>query len=209
MTRQSVIVLDDFYEEPDEVRQLALSLTYRKKCGATYPGLEAIAPDRDWGSIRARLRSYIDDSCDAQCPKTPPFPQGKFRLALEADEETRIDLVHVDTQKWSGVIYLSKPADCREGIALYRHRATASVFMPMEWLKHHYPQWWQMPREQAQREWLKYFKNPENFEQIGLIPMAYNRAIILMAKVLHGTGAVFGTDKDSGRLSQHFEFYTD
>ena len=46
----------------------------------------------------------------------------------------------------------------------------------------------------------------DQFEQIGLIPLAYNRAILLMAQAFHGTGETFGDSPETGRLSQHFEF---
>jgi Family of unknown function (DUF6445) len=207
MPKQSVIVIDDFYEDPDSVRELALSLDYHRKPGATYPGVEAVAPGYNWSGIRQKLRAYIDEPVDAPCPKKPEFPQGKFRIAVEADEETRIDRVHVDQQRWSGVIYLSKDQDCREGLALYRHRATGSVEYPSAWLQENYKHLCLRPKEEARQVVLDYFKQHDNFEQIGMIPMAYNRAILLMAKVLHGTGVAFGADKLSGRLTQHFEFY--
>lgn len=207
MAKQSLIVIDDFYEDPDRIRELALSLDYRQKPGATYPGVEAVAPGYDWSDVRQRLRAYIDEPIDAPCPKKPEFPQGKFRIAVEADEQTRIDKVHVDQQRWSAVIYLTKDSDCREGLALYRHRASGSVEWPSIWLQEHYKHLCLLPREEAKQEVLKHFKEPENFDQIGMIPMAYNRVVLLMAKVLHGTGVAFGADKYSGRLTQHFEFY--
>lgn len=209
MARQSIIVIDDFYDDPESIRELGLSLDYYQKPGATYPGLEAVAPGRDWGETRQRLRSYIDEPCDAPCPKRPEFPQGKFRLAMASDGAVRPDMVHVDTQRWSGVVYLSKAQDCREGIMLYRHRPTASVFWPDAWFRQHYGHLYKLPAAVAKAEVAKFLKDEDEFERIGVIPMAYNRAILLMAFVLHGTGEVFGTDKFSGRLTQHFEFYTE
>ena len=55
---------------------------------------------------------------------------------------------------------------------------------------------------------MSYFKKDENWEKIGEIPMRFNRAIILMAKVFHGSSGIFGNTKQNGRLTQHFEFYT-
>jgi hypothetical protein len=49
--------------------------------------------------------------------------------------------------------------------------------------------------------------DPDQFEQIGLIPLGYNRAILLMAQAFHGTGETFGDSPETGRLSPHFEFY--
>jgi hypothetical protein len=207
MARHSIVVIDDFYDNADEIRELALSLDYTRKPGAGYPGGEAIAPGREWSDVRQRLRGHIDEPVDAPCPKTPPFSQGKFRIATAVDADTRIDRVHVDVQRWSGVIYLSRNEDCEDGLALYRHRPTRKVEWDEEWFQKHYGWVYSLPREQMRQAMIDYFRDPDMFEQIGLIPIAYNRAILLMAQVFHGTGAVFGMDKHTGRLSQHFEFY--
>ena len=54
---------------------------------------------------------------------------------------------------------------------------------------------------------MRFFADPDQFEQIGLIPLGYNRAILLMAQAFHGTGETFGDSPEKGRLSPHFEFY--
>lgn len=46
MTQRSVLILDDFYEEPTAVRDLALSLEFRPKEGAMCPGGEAYRASR-------------------------------------------------------------------------------------------------------------------------------------------------------------------
>jgi hypothetical protein len=206
MAYQSVIVIDDFYRDPDRIRRLALSLPFVRKPGATYPGREAVA-DRSWEDVRSRLRRYIDEPVDAPCPKAVPFCQGKFRLALAGDQRSRIDRVHVDQQRWSAIVYLTRPGDCRDGLRLYRHRATDSVFWNDDWLLREHPEYFRLDAEACRAAVLGYFKDPRNFELIGTIPMAYNRAVLLMAHALHGTGLAFGTRKENGRLSQHFEFY--
>jgi hypothetical protein len=206
MASQSIIVIDDFYPDPDAIRQLALSLRFEKKAGATYPGLEAHC-NTDWEPIRQHLRGFIEESVDAQCPKNIPFKQGKFRLALASDEASRVDRVHVDQQRWSGIVYLSKPEDCQDGLRLYRHRATCSTFWNNSWFEDNFPSYFELPPEDFRSRVLNYFKDPNNFELIGTIPMLYNRAILLMAHALHGTGLAFGDRVENGRLSQHFEFY--
>ncbi len=206
MARQSVIVVDDFYDDPDDVRKFALSLRFQRKHGATYPGSEVIS-GTDWEPVRKRLRSYIDEAVDGPCPKPVPFPQGKFRVALASDEKRRIDRVHVDQQRWSGIIYLTKPEHCQDGLRLYRHRATNSIFWDNEWFQKTFPHYYLLPAEQFRERVLAYFGDRRNFELIGTIPMLYNRAVLLMAHALHGTGVAFGTRKENGRLSQHFEFY--
>jgi hypothetical protein len=150
---------------------------------------------------------YIEEIVDAPCPKQAPFSQGKFRLALASDEAKRIDRVHVDQQRWSGIVYLTRPEDCQDGLRLYRHLATGSTFWDNKWFESNFPSYYELPTEEFRSQVLTYFKDANNFQLIGTIPMLYNRAILLMAHSLHGTGLAFGDRVENGRLSQHFEFY--
>jgi hypothetical protein len=64
-----------------------------------------------------------------------------------------------------------------------------------------------LPPDEARQEMMRFFADPDQFEQIGLIPLGYNRAILLMAQAFHGTGETFGDSPETCRLSPHFEFY--
>jgi hypothetical protein len=202
-----ILVIDDFYDDPNQIRTLALKQEFKRKEGATYPGGEAIIAGADWSLAWRRLRDRIDEPCDAPCPKTPAFMQGKFRLAMADDQTSRLDRVHVDQQRWSGIVYLTLPRDCQGGIALYRNSHTGATEWDEAWFRSRYAHLYTLPVVDFRRAVLSFFKDPANFEEIGLIPMAYNRAILLMAQVFHGTGTVFGKGPENARLSQHFEFY--
>src|SRR6202035_5686395 len=188
---QRILVFDNFYENPDQIRGLALAQDFRRKSGATYPGGETVISSVDWMPVWSRMRARIDEACDAPCPKIPPFPQGKFRLALAPDQATRIDRVHVDQQRWSGIVYLTLPMDCRSGLVLYRNRHTGAPEWDEEWFQKEYGHLYDLPAAEFRAEVLRFFADPANFEEIGTIPMAYNRAILLMAHVFHGSGLAF------------------
>lgn len=207
MARKSLIVVDDFYEDPQAIRSLALSQQFHRRAGAVYPGREAVVPGWDWSAERGRLRVHIDEPVDGPCPKPLPFPQGKFRIALAEDETMRIDRVHIDQQRWSAVVYLSEDCDCCDGLVLYRHRPTRSTVWDEVWFRRQYGHLYLRSPEEFRVGVLEFFRDPEQFERIGVIPMAFNRAVILMAHVFHGTGLAFGHDVSRGRLTQHFEFY--
>ena len=46
-----------------------------------------------------------------------------------------------------------------------------------------------------------------NWDQIGELPMRFNRLIVLMAQCFHASTGIFGDTPESGRLTQHFEMY--
>jgi Family of unknown function (DUF6445) len=208
MPRTAFLVIDDFYKDPDAVRAAARKLTFRSKPGATYPGREAVVDEAGWDKVRKRIRRYIDDNCDCPCPKDPPFRQGKFRLALAVDEKTRLDGVHEDVQTWSAVIYLAQRRFCQGGIGLYRHRETGLTRGSPEWEQAVFGDMKRLSEATRKAKALAYMKDPRNWEQIGLIPMVYNRLVILNAHCFHASLGVFGDSLDNGRLTQHFEFYT-
>jgi hypothetical protein len=208
MARSSLIVIDDFYDNPDEIRRLALSLKFVRPRGATYPGGQAVA-DHDWSDVRERLRRYIDEPVDAPCPKPYAVTQGLFRLALAPDGRSRLDGVHQDAQRWSGVVYLSRDRDCKGGVAFFRHKRTGLAASSRELEYKLFGHLSHLPSARARTEILKYLRDMRNWEEIGRVAMAYNRAVLLMAQCFHMSMGVFGSKPEEGRLSQHFEFYSD
>lgn len=78
---------------------------------------------------------------------------------------------------------------------------------PERWFREHYAHVFSLPPDEARQEMMRFFADPDQFEQIGLIPLGYNRAILLMAQAFHGTGETFGDSPETRRLSPHFEFY--
>jgi len=85
--------------------------------------------------------------------------------------------------------------------------AAQTVRGPERWFREHYAHVFSLPPDEARQEMMRFFADPDQFEQIGLIPLGYNRAILLMAQAFHGTGETFGDSPKTGRLSPHFEFY--
>jgi hypothetical protein len=81
------------------------------------------------------------------------------------------------------------------------------VIWPEAWFRKHYSHLYKLSPREFRQGVLSFFNDEKQFEQIGLIPMAFNRAILLMAHSFHGTGKTFGDRKENGRLTQHFEFY--
>ncbi|RMV62092.1 DUF6445 family protein [Pseudomonas coronafaciens] len=200
-------IVDGFYEDPERIRDIALSLSFTPKHGAMYPGGEAFSSSIDWMPYRSEIISLIGRH--SEVPRNGKnFEQGKFRLALKQDESIRPDGVHQDVQKYSGIIYLSKNENCSGGVGLYRCVHTQEISITRKWLdyiteKYHVAHTHPDFKSVLQR----HMKDWSNWEQFGELPMRYNRLIILMAHCFHASKGIFGYTPETGRLTQHFEIY--
>jgi Family of unknown function (DUF6445) len=207
--KASFIVVDDFYGRPDAIREVALSRDFQRFPDVNYPGGQLNVRELDWTPARRQLRSFIPENVDAPCPKSIDFPQGLFRLALATDAETRPDGVHQDIQRWSGVIYLSRPQDCQGGVSLYRHRETSATDASPDWERAVFGELPETPDPVTTKAIKEYMREPSHWEKIDHIAMRFNRAVLLMAQCFHASEGIFGTTPESGRLTQHFEFYSE
>ena len=209
MVRLSLAVIDNFYDNPDDVRECALSLDFRKKPDQVFPGAEGFSSEVDWSNVTTYMQSIIREKCGTFTSQKPNFSQGKFNLALARDEDKRLSRVHVDLNKWSGVIYLSKPQDCQGGTSWYRHRQTGALEDSEDWCNEILRNSSQNSVSALREHILKVSKDMTEWEEIQRVAMKYNRAVVFNAKVFHGTSCLFGDKMDNGRLTQHFEFYSE
>jgi uncharacterized protein DUF6445 len=188
--RSTFVVVDDFFDDPDRVREQALALDYRRPEAANYPGVVAATPDDIEPTMTAfaRLLGGIDIKCRRN--------EGTFRISTDADMATRRSLVHVDTPDYSAVIHLSRAPT--EGTYFYRHKrlglervSEADNLRPEV-------------RQAIEHDTL----DLEAWELIHMIPMQYNRLLIFDGKYFHsGPHRLTGTTHTEGRLTQNFFFY--
>jgi hypothetical protein len=121
--RRSIIIVDDFHENPEEVRNYAISATYTKEESSTYPGLNSTT-----GFQEDLLKSKIESILQRQIKPSNPF--GYFRYSWDtADQENeKLQKYHVDNGwEFGGVCYLSTPEQLKDnpdsGTLFARHKA--------------------------------------------------------------------------------------
>ncbi|MGF6768617.1 hypothetical protein P3T18_001087 [Paraburkholderia sp. GAS199] len=208
MKTRSVLILDDYYEDPQTVRDLALSLDFRPKEGAMYPGGEAWSDAMDWEAVRQDIMTELGMGAHETPIAGKDFRQGKFRLAMKHHEATRPDAVHQDAQRYSAIVYLAENRHCTGGVGLYQCKLSGETSMNRRWftaLSERFdigandPEFPSLVRS--------YCADWSNWLQIGELPMRFNRLIVLMARCFHASTGIFGVNPDSGRLTQHFEIY--
>lgn len=188
----SIIVVDDFHPDAQGFRDAALRLTYPPQQGA-FPGrnsLERLELDG--------LLPYVSHLTGERLqPMSPPGSHGKFRITLAADAGK--GKVHVDPGYWSGILYLSRPEDCRGGTDFFRHRRTNTDRRPMNETEVRalgHATYDDVHRDIIERDGL----DDAAWETTMTVPMRFNRLLLLRPWLWHTAGPGFGDGLHDGRL---------
>ncbi len=198
---QSLIVIDDFYPDPEEVRRTALGCEYPEVSGPpTFPGRNSRQKFTPQGMDQAV--SQVIGAQVAGDPN-PDTTHGKFRITLAA-EKSRY-LVHADPTllDWVGVVYLNPPEQVRGGTAFFRHKGLDSDRTPMsqEDLAAYGPS--------SIAELLRQDgDDPDKWQHLMTVPMRFNRLILYRPWSWHSAGEAFGSGLEDGRLIQLVAFQT-
>ena len=201
--KQNIIVIDDFYDNPEEVRNAGLNAEYPvPEEGFTYPGKNS---NNEF--YNREIHSKFEDILKQ--PLIPAKPNGYFRISLEKDS-FRQD-VHVDPSwEFGAVLYLSLPEHSFDeaGTSFWRHNTLNIEHIPQnneEAQFHGYPSykeaWWTTVYGDGldRNKWTRYF----------MCPMRYNRLVIFRTHLWHSHNVNFGDCMENGRLVQLFFFNPD
>ena len=208
---RDLIVIDDFLPDPDAFRREALHLCATKaerSAHGNFPGVQT--PPLPVGDTMQRIANALGRTIKWDSPDN-----GALRVSLAADD-ARAD-VHVDNPTlphiFGGVLYLSRPEDCRGGTRFYRHRATGWDRRPddaalragghasfLDFQKRHLP----INRRLAFAEWQR--QRDLTWEHLFEVPMRFNRLIVFRSDFFHAITELFGDSVESGRLVQLFHF---
>jgi len=188
----SLIVVDDFLENAADVRQAALRLTYPDQAGA-FPGRNSLERINLSGVVE-RVSHLVGEPLALM---QPPQSHAKCRITLAAD--TSHARVHIDPSHWSGILYLSRPEDCRGGTEFFRHRRTGPDHAPLnevELAQTGYSSMREMHHEIIEKDSL----DESKWEMTMRVPMRFNRLVLLRPWLWHTAGAGFGDRIENGRL---------
>ena len=195
----SLLIVDDFYDRPEQVRARALATVYEDPPQQlTYPGrnsLQALVPP----GLDQLISRLVNEPVRASTG--PGNFHCHFRITL-AGEPSRY-LVHVDPSflTWVGLIYLSKPEDCQGGTTLFRHRTLNSDRTPRTEAGLR-----QIGVENVRDLLARDGNDPSCWEALMTLPMRYNRMVLYRPWLWHSAGEPFGRSLEDGRLIQLLAF---
>jgi hypothetical protein len=180
--RPSVLVLDGFYEDPDEVRRYALLQEFKsnesyhkgKRTGSFIPS---------WAA--ARFASLLGCS-------SVDFvgASGVFQYCTAVDQV----VYHHDDQEYAAMVYLTPDAPLRSGTDTFRSVRTGLF------------------RRSSDKQVDSKSFNGNNFydrynmELVDSLANVYNRCVVFDAHLIHAAGGYFGSSKEDSRLF-HLYFF--
>jgi hypothetical protein len=186
------MIVEDFLDNAAQLREAALRLTYPVQAGA-FPGRNSLERINIEG-----LDEIVSQLVGERLlPIPPPESHAKCRVTLASD--TGRARVHIDHSYWSGILYLSRPQDCRGGTDFFRHLPTNSDRAPEEpedLAARGYASFEEMHREIVEKDGLDEAK----WELTTHVPMRFNRLVLLRPWLWHTAGPGFGDRLENARL---------
>lgn len=183
--KTNLIIIDDFYANPDSVRQYALSQQFA--VSGNYPGLRTkpYLPD----DLKSSIQHII---LNAGGIVTNWFEESGYTGAFQMCTAKDRTWIHADSfNTWAGVCYLNPDAPVSAGTALYRWKETKSY----ERTNNDAPQ-------------LDGYDNTK-WEMTDYVSNKYNRLVLYRGNLYHASLDYFGDNIKNGRLFQTFFFNTE
>ena len=175
-----LIIVDDFYQDPDSVRNYALSQEFSVK--GNFPGARTVPylPD----DVQLAISHHMQFAGGVTDWLVESGYSGAFQLATAGDRTW----IHADHYNmWAAVCYLTPNAPHTGGTGFFRHRDTGEFMRSSQ-------------DHQAQ-DYTKW----DLFDVVG---NRYNRLVIYRADLFHASLDYFGSTPEDGRLFQTFFFNT-
>jgi FkbM family methyltransferase len=189
--------VDDFYEDPYDVRQLALSAEY-------FEGEGAVGSRTRKQFLFEGLKERFEEIMGKKILDHTEDGMGWFDSGVNGRFQTckaGTPLVyHCDAQMWAGMIYLTPDAPPQCGTTFFKHRNTG--------IRHHKQINWNSGQgiEVFNQ---KTFLDGTPYEQVDKIGNVFNRLVIFDGGLIHSASEYFGWDLESSRLFQMFFFNTE
>lgn len=181
-------IVDNFYQDPDAVRQFALAQQYDQGgIGRGYIG-NRTSQQFLFPGLRERFEEIIGRPIVRW---QEHGMNGRFQHCAAGSPL----VYHCDSQRWAGMLYLTPDAPFCCGTTLLAHRVTrARTYMDEGWDA----AWKDVPGD--------CHLDGTSFEPVDVLGNVYNRLVIFDARCIHSASGYFGTVTENCRLWQMFFF---
>lgn len=176
--RTNVIITDDFYSNPDSVRDFALKQDFAVR--GNFPGNRTDTFLTD--DVKVTVQNIVHVAAGEVTDwHAHPGLTGCFEIATALNRSW----IHTDHHNtWAGVCYLTPDAPHTGGTGLFRHKASGAT----------------MSHELAEYE----SQDMTKWDLVDVIGNKYNRLVMYRSDLFHTSLDYFGSDLHNGRLFQLF-----
>lgn len=192
--RVNTLIIDDFYENADEVREFALSQDFGVK--GNYPGQRTISFAND------EIKEYMNRLIRPFAGEITSFSTDEYNGAYQYTTQYERSWIHSDqTTMWAALVYLTPDAPLSGGTGLFRHKETGLVKTPTK------------PDGSFDMDLMDYIgmdaQDITKWDMTDRLANRYNRMVMYRGDLFHTSLDYFGTNKENGRLFQTFFFDTE
>ena len=182
---QSFVVVDNFYENPDSVRNFALSQTFNEH--KDYHKGKRTDNCYRFNGIKEEFERILG----VKIKNWDKYgTNGCFQLCIAGDQI----VYHNDTQEYAGVLFLTPDAPPNTGTSFYRSKHTKTM---------------KPTSDTSDIIFKNGFLDSTEFEMVDTVGNIYNRIVLFDSKMIHAATQYFGTNDKNGRLFQLFFFDID
>jgi len=195
--RKNLIVVDNFYSNPNAVREFALNAEYEQLGGRNWPGL--------YEHGKEELTSMVSEIVGQKLTTKSCNKCSYFRLTKEGEYGTQD--IHFDPNPglvWAGVIYLTPTLHPTGGTKFWKHKQTGWEFAPIQ-------QEAAQHGIQSHEDMVNFFnvegKDRSKWIETDNVAFKYNRLVMFNPFMFHSNGDWFGTTNQNARLVQLLFFH--
>ena len=178
----SIVVIDNFYDNPDEIRELALKQTFEYH------------PNNHKGKRTEKvflldgLKESFENILNQKIKNWNYYPvNGCFQICIGGDQL----VYHVDLQEYAGIIFLTPDAPPQSGTNFFRSKYTKRNKIGLK---------------EDDIVFKNGFLDSTEFELVDQVGNVYNRLVLFDAQMIHAASEYFGNTLENGRLFQMFFF---
>lgn len=180
--RTEIITIDNFYEDPDTVRTVALSFDYTESIN--YKGFR---------SFSTYKTDYIHNAISKLVGFEPKYhgASWQFHYTLAGTPE----VYHTDgsISQWGAIWYGNPNPPIESGTSFYKSKINGFRSAVLD--KQLFNEAHKTPEPYC-------FIDPTNWQLIDFIGNVYNRLVLFRGDLVHSMNKPFGFSKETGRLTQ-------
>ena len=192
----SLIIIDDFYDDPFAIRDAALALRFKKQryADGKFSYQTAKVPEAIRSQAIDKIITIIGKEFRGQ------FIKSNFHLENRNETKSRPKTyIHIDKLRWIGIIYLNPPFQCTGGTNFYQHKGTGHLH------------WNDVIRDhkagiQSHVQIRKDARKIQPWLLTDTVAMRFNRLLLYDGRYFHQPASHFGMSKGNSRLIQTISF---